>query len=104
MVDYIEYQRTGNKNLFEEIIDRMILDEVAGMNEQFREKISNLDSRKKRMAILSLLDKDRNLFTKIKALISENNMTRSKLSVKSGKTRSRKRPDYAEESEAIVRY
>lgn len=30
MVDYIEYQRTGNKNLFEEIIDRMILDEVAG--------------------------------------------------------------------------
>ena len=28
---YIEYNRTGNKNYFEEIIDMMILQEVAGL-------------------------------------------------------------------------
>ena len=76
VADYLEYQKTGNKNLFEEIIDRMILDEVAGMNESFRNAISSMSADKKRMAILSLLDKDRNLFTQIKALISENNMSR----------------------------
>ena len=68
---YLEYARTRNKNLFEEIIDRLILDGVAGMNESFRNSISSLSPSKKRMAILSLLDKDRNLFTRIKALIDD---------------------------------
>lgn len=68
---YLEYKRTGNKNLFEEIIDRLIIEGVAGMNESFRNSISHLEPSKKRMAILSLLDKDRKLFTRIKALIDD---------------------------------
>lgn len=68
---YTLYKETMDKNLFEEIVDQMIIDQVPGMNDSFREKISSLDRDKKRMAILSLLDKDRNLFLKIKALINK---------------------------------
>jgi site-specific DNA-methyltransferase (adenine-specific) len=49
----------------------MILDEIAGMNETFRSVISNLSKDKKRMTILSLLEKDRNLFKSIKGLIDK---------------------------------
>ena len=72
MGHYELYQETMDKNLFEEIVDQMIIDQVPGMNDSFREKISLLDRTKKRMAILSLLDKDRNLFLKIKALFDNN--------------------------------
>jgi hypothetical protein len=68
---YTLYQETKDKNIFEEIVDQMIIDQVPGMNDSFREKISLLDRDKKRMAILSLLDKDRNLFLKIKGLINK---------------------------------
>ncbi len=68
---YEKYNQSGDKNYFEEIIDKMILDEVVGMNESFRNAISNLSKDKKRMAILSLLDKDRNLFKNIKALVDK---------------------------------
>ena len=71
MIHYELYQEKKDKNLFEEIVDQMIIDQVPGMNDSFREKISSLDRDKKRMAILSLLDKDRNLFLKIKALINK---------------------------------
>ena len=71
MAHYELYQEKKDKNLFEEIVDQMIIDQVPGINDSFREKISSLDRDKKRMAILSLLDKDRNLFLKIKALISK---------------------------------
>ena len=71
MGHYAQYQETKDKNLFEEIVDQMIIDQVPGMNDSFREKISSLDRDKKRMAILSLLDKDRNLFLKIKGLINK---------------------------------
>jgi hypothetical protein len=73
---YEEFKRTGNKNIFEEIIDRMILDGVSGMNESFRNAISNLPTREKRMTILSLLDKDLNLFKRIKSLISDERLTK----------------------------
>lgn len=62
-----EYQITKNKNLFEEVIDRMMLD---GFSPEFSSKIMNLPLKDKRMAILSLLDKDRDLFLKIKGLIN----------------------------------
>lgn len=71
MGHYALYQETKDKNLFEDIVDQMIIDQVPGMNDSFREKISLLDRDKKRLAILSLLDKDRNLFLKIKALIDK---------------------------------
>lgn len=68
---YEKYNQSGDKNYFEEIIDKMILDQVVGMNESFKNAISNLSKDKKRMAILSLLDKDRNLFKSIKALVDK---------------------------------
>ncbi len=67
---YNEYQQTKNKNLFEEIVDQMMLD---GINPILHEKIKNLPLEDKRMAILAFLDKDRNLFMKIKSLISREN-------------------------------
>ena len=69
---YIEYNRTGNKNYFEEIIDMMILQEVAGLNESFRQAVKNLPKDKIRMAILSKLDRDRNLYLSIKGLLDSN--------------------------------
>ncbi len=68
---YENYNQSGDKNYFEEIVDKMILDQVVGMNESFRNAISNLSKDKKRMAILSLLDKDRNLFKGIKSLVDK---------------------------------
>jgi hypothetical protein len=50
----------------------MILDGISGMNESFRNAIMSLDRDKKRMTILSLLDKDLNLFKRIKALTDKN--------------------------------
>jgi len=47
------------------------LDGVSGMNESFKKAISNLPRSEKRMTILSLLDKDLNLFKKIKALTNK---------------------------------
>jgi type I restriction-modification system DNA methylase subunit len=73
---YKEYNETGDKNIFEDIIDKMILDQVAGMNETFRTAISKLPKDRKRMAILSLLDKDRNLFTKIKDSITTEGLSK----------------------------
>ncbi len=68
---YDEFKRTGNQNIFEEVIDSMVLDGVSGMNESFKKAISNLPRSEKRMTILSLLDKDLNLFKKIKALTNK---------------------------------
>jgi hypothetical protein len=68
---YDEFKRTGNQNIFEEVVDSMVLDGVSGMNESFKRAISNLPRSEKRMTILSLLDKDLNLFKKIKALTNK---------------------------------
>jgi hypothetical protein len=69
---YEHYEKHGDKNYFEEIVDSMILDGIEGMNDTFKSAISGLSRDKKRMAILSLLDKDRNLFKRIKALTDKN--------------------------------
>jgi hypothetical protein len=69
---YEHYNQNGDRNYFEEVIDKMILDGIAGMNETFRNAIMSLDRDKKRMTILSLLDKDLNLFKRIKALTDKN--------------------------------
>ena len=66
--DYEHYNQNGDRNYFEEVVDKMILDGISGMNESFRNAIMSLDRDKKRMTILSLLDKDLNLFKRIKAL------------------------------------
>lgn len=66
---YLEFKRTGDQNIFEEIVDRMVLDGIEGINDSFKRAISKLPRREKRLAILSVLDKDRNLFKSIKSLI-----------------------------------
>jgi hypothetical protein len=48
---YEEFEKTGNKDIFENIIDSMIMDGIAGMNESFRRAISSLPKDKKRLAI-----------------------------------------------------
>ena len=60
---YSEYAKNGDNNLFEEVIDQMMLD---GLNPILQEKIKNLPLKDKRLNILAFLDKDRNLFMKIK--------------------------------------
>jgi site-specific DNA-methyltransferase (adenine-specific) len=69
---YEEFRKEMNTNYFEEVVDLMILDGIEGMNESFRNAIMSLDRDKKRMTILSLLDKDLNLFKRIKALTDKN--------------------------------
>ena len=70
--DYEHYNQNGDLNYFEEVIDAMILDGISGMNDTFRNAIRGLSRDKKRMTILSLLDKDLNLFKRIKALTDKN--------------------------------
>lgn len=69
-----EFQKTGDKNLFEEVIDRMMLE---NFDEKFKEKIMGMSKSEKRMAILSLLDKDRNLFMKIRSLVTGNKVSKT---------------------------
>jgi hypothetical protein len=56
--DYYKYKETRNYNLFEEVIDNMILDGISieGLNDTLREKIRNFPLHSKRLAILSILD------------------------------------------------
>jgi hypothetical protein len=70
--DYEKYIQSGDNNYFEEVIDAMVLDGISGMNDSFRNAINGLSRDKKRMTILSLLDKDLNLFKRIKALTDKN--------------------------------
>jgi hypothetical protein len=65
---YEHYEKNGDKNYFEEIVDKMILEGISGMNDSFHNAIMSLDRDKKRMSILSLLERDRGLFSRIKAL------------------------------------
>lgn len=73
---YREFKKTGNQNIFEEIIDRMILDGIDGMNDSFKNAISKLPTKQKRMTILSLLDKDLNLFKKIKSIMGDEKLSK----------------------------
>ena len=76
VANYEEFKRTGNQNIFEEIIDKMVLDGIEGINESFKRAISKLPRSEKRLAILSVLDKDRNLFKNIKSLIKGNHLSK----------------------------
>lgn len=67
---------TVRKNQFEELIQDIILQEVSGFDKEIIDTIEGLDTDKKRMAILSILDNDRDLFLKIKKLVINNNVTK----------------------------
>lgn len=66
---YNSFKESKNSKIFEEIVDMMMLDYF---DESFKKKIQGLSNDKKRMMILALLDKERNLFMKAKALIPDN--------------------------------
>ena len=66
---YQDYSMNKNTKIFEDIVDNLMLNYF---DETFKNKIQNLPNDKKRMMILALLDKDRNLFMKAKALIQDN--------------------------------
>lgn len=65
------------KNQYEELIDQMMMAEVAGLDHEIAETLKGLSTNKKRMAILSILDKDRDMFVKIKNTIKENKVTKT---------------------------
>lgn len=60
-------------NFYEEIIDKMMLGLIEPT---LRKKIELLEPKYKRLAILSLLDKDRKLFTSIKNIVKDNKVTK----------------------------
>lgn len=65
------------KNQYEELIDAIILEEVSDMDQEIRETLKGLSTNKKRMAILSILDKDRDLFLKIKNIVNDNKVSKT---------------------------
>lgn len=65
------------KNQFEELIDKMMIDEVSGLDEEIRATLEGLDTSKKRMAILSILDKDRDMFMKIKRIVDGTDVSKA---------------------------
>lgn len=70
--DYDLWTMTKDKNIFEEVVDKIILENSSNIDEKRKNAIfSSTNKKDKRMAILSLLDKDRNLFLKIKGLVNE---------------------------------
>ncbi len=70
---YEEYKETKNKNLFEEVIDQLMIDELS---KDIQEKIKNLPISDKRTAILAFLDKDRNLFMNIRKEVMSKKLTK----------------------------
>jgi site-specific DNA-methyltransferase (adenine-specific) len=63
------------KNHFEEVIDNLMLDQYSDEPE-LTEFIKTLPNDKKRLAILSLLDKDNNMWTKLKSMIGDNTVSK----------------------------
>jgi hypothetical protein len=59
------------KNFYEEVIDQMMIEEVAGLDNDIKETLSGLDTKQKRLAILSILDNNRDLFLRIRKLITD---------------------------------
>lgn len=68
---------TLRKNQFEDLIDQMMIEEVSGLDQEIRQTLEGLDTDKKRMAILSILDKDRDMFMKIKKMVDGNDIAKA---------------------------
>ena len=61
----------AKKNQFETLIDQMMIDEVSGIDKDIKITLEGLSTSKKRMAILSILDGDRDLFIKVKNMMKD---------------------------------
>lgn len=71
--NYSEYKE--NNNIFEEVIDSLMLDQYSDDTE-LTDFIKSLPKADKRMAILSLLDSDNNMWLKLKSLIGGENLSK----------------------------
>lgn len=67
----------SKKNQYEELIDQMMIDEVSGLDQEIASTLRGLSTNKKRMAILSILDKDRDMFMKIKKMVDGNDVSKA---------------------------
>jgi site-specific DNA-methyltransferase (adenine-specific) len=66
-----------NNNHYEELIDQMMIDEVSGLDTSIKATLEGLTDRQKRMAILSILDKDRDLYVKLRKIVDNNTVSKS---------------------------
>lgn len=65
------------KNTYEELIDQMMIEEVAGLDSDIAETLKGLSTNKKRLAILSILDKDRDMFVRIKKAVQSEDVSKT---------------------------
>jgi len=70
---YNEFKKTGNKAIFEQVVDKVVSDFLPN---EVKEAIDKLPLSSKRTNILSFLDKDRSLFLSIKALLNHQDFSR----------------------------
>lgn len=67
----------SKKNQYEDLIDQMMIEEVSGLDQEIAATLRGLSTNKKRMAILSILDKDRDMFLKIKNTVKDNQVSKT---------------------------
>jgi site-specific DNA-methyltransferase (adenine-specific) len=68
---YEHFQKNGDKNYFEELVDKVVLD-ATNIDDSIKKMIISMPREKKRMALLSVIDDERSLFSNIKANINSN--------------------------------
>ena len=66
--NYSQYNKTGDKHIFERVLDDLMV-EKYGHDKEITLYINSLPKEDKRLAILSLLDGNNNMWKKVKALI-----------------------------------
>jgi site-specific DNA-methyltransferase (adenine-specific) len=66
---YEHFQKNGDKNYFEELVDKVVL-EATNIDDSIKKMIISMPREKKRMALLSVIDDERSLFKNIKANIN----------------------------------
>lgn len=75
VASYEEYKETGDINLFERVIDALMIEKYSN-DKEISEYIESLSREDKRIAILSLLDGDNGMWVKLKSLIKGNELTK----------------------------
>jgi hypothetical protein len=66
--DYVEYYKTGDQNYWEHVVEKIIISEHSDSDMEI-DYINSLDIKDKRKAIISLLDKDHDLWVEIVGLM-----------------------------------
>lgn len=64
-------------NYWEDVIDQMMIDEVSGLDADIKATLEGLDQAEQRLAILSILDKNRGLYMNIHNIVSKNSVSKT---------------------------